>query len=103
MDAWGSLTILIKKQEAPKQRKAAIRKNLRQRKESFGNENGEDEFEFPELSNAEMAVLKDKIRKEYRKAHLKKRSYKCTNFSRYSINFLYSFSLIEDDLRPEKQ
>jgi hypothetical protein len=72
MDAWGSLTTLIKKQEAVKQRKATIRKQLRKRKESFINVNPEGKLEFPELSRADMANLKDKIRKEYRKAHFKK-------------------------------
>jgi hypothetical protein len=69
MDGWGSLTMLIKRQEAAKFRKAILRAELRSRKESHLQDvyNSKDEFDFPEISNVEMKKLKNEIRSKYRR------------------------------------
>ncbi|MFK8060235.1 MAG: hypothetical protein AB8B78_09110 [Polaribacter sp.] len=64
--AWGALTSLIKRQEAAKNRKAALKYELQKRRESFLSEKTDQNLEFPEISDTEMKVLKEKIRKKYR-------------------------------------
>ncbi|MEE9407483.1 MAG: hypothetical protein V3V28_05355 [Polaribacter sp.] len=70
MDGWGSLTMLIKRQEASKNRKAALRYELQKKKENYFN-NNTYELEFPKISNSEMKVLKQEIRKKYRNNKIK--------------------------------
>lgn len=69
MDGWGSLTMLIKRQEAAKFRKAILRNELKRRKESYLHDtyNGEDVFDFPKVSEAEMAKIKYEIRKKLKR------------------------------------
>lgn len=69
MDGWGSLTMLIKRQEAAKFRKAALRAELKHRKEGYIHDpyTIKDEFDFPEVSEFEMKKIKEEIRKKYRK------------------------------------
>lgn len=72
MDGWGSLTMLIKRQEADKFRKAELRARLKSQKESYlhGHEH-KDEFDFPEISPPEMKKLKERIRKDLKKQRIK--------------------------------
>tara|TARA_R110001632_G_scaffold152588_2_gene270276 strand:- start:10866 stop:11153 length:288 start_codon:yes stop_codon:yes gene_type:complete len=71
--AWGGLSILIKRQEAAKFRKAALRAELKNRKESYIHNvyDLKDEFDFPEISHSEMQLLKEKIRNDFRKKRRK--------------------------------
>ena len=71
MDGWGSLTMLIKRQEAAKNRKASLKYELQKRRESYFKGNPEQGLKFPEISTAEMNVLKKKIRKKYRADKIK--------------------------------
>lgn len=72
MDGWGSLTMLIKRQEAAKFRKAALRSELKKRKLGFLHEpfTAEDEFDFPEVSKYELDKIKADIRKKYRRERI---------------------------------
>jgi hypothetical protein len=87
--AWGTLTMLIKKQEATKHRKAEIRRNFKNRKNLFIETNNKGELDFPKISNAEMALLKRKIRKEYRKRNIKKGIINALIFTAVAFVFYY--------------
>ncbi|MFY0604060.1 MAG: hypothetical protein JXQ93_08925 [Flavobacteriaceae bacterium] len=82
MDGWGSLTMLIKRQEAAKFRKAALRTELKNRKESYLHDvyDSKDEFEFPEVSELEMKRIKKEIRRKYKRQR--------------NIHFLFSIMLL---------
>lgn len=69
MDGWGSLTMLIKRQEAAKFRKAALRAELKNRKESHIHDpyTAKDEFDFPEVSEFEMQKIKQDIKRKYKR------------------------------------
>mmetsp|Transcript_15281 Transcript_15281/g.45632 ORF Transcript_15281/g.45632 Transcript_15281/m.45632 type:complete len:102 (+) Transcript_15281:319-624(+) len=68
MDGWGALTMLVKRQNAAKYRKAALRHELQKRKESFLKDVYDDEkLDFPEISSYEMNVLKREIRAKLKK------------------------------------
>ena len=73
MDGWGSLTILIKRQNAAKYRKAELRYELQKKRESYVKDayDSSEELEFPEISSHEMNVLKreiqEKLKRERRK------------------------------------
>jgi transcription initiation factor IIF auxiliary subunit len=69
MDGWGSLTMLIKRQNASKYRKAELRYELQKRKESYVKDayDMDQTLEFPELSAHEMNVLKQEIRTKLKK------------------------------------
>ena len=71
MDGWGSLTMLIKRQEAAKNRKSALKYELQKRRESYFKGKPEQELEFPEISTTEMNILKEKIRKKYKADKIK--------------------------------
>ncbi len=72
MDGWGSLTMLIKRQEADKFRKAELRARLKSQKENYlHTREQKDEFDFPEISPQEMKILKEKIRKDLKKQRIK--------------------------------
>ncbi len=71
MDGWGSLTMLIKRQQAAKNRKSELRFQLQKRKESFLSSKNINEFEFPAISNSEMKTLKQQIRKDLKKERIK--------------------------------
>jgi len=72
MDGWGSLTMLIKRQNAEKYRKADLRYELQKRKESYiTDKESQDEFDFPQLSRSEMNEIKEDIRKKIRTDKLK--------------------------------
>lgn len=71
MDGWGALTMLIKKQEAAKNRKAVLKYELQKRREGLLKGSARKEMEFPEISNAEMAILKEEIRKKYKAERIK--------------------------------
>ena len=71
MDGWGSLTMLIKRQEAAKNRKTTLKYELQKRRESLLKGKPAQELEFPEISNAEMKILKEKIRKKYKADKIK--------------------------------
>ncbi|MDT7832181.1 hypothetical protein RQM59_07295 [Flavobacteriaceae bacterium S356] len=82
MDGWGSLTMLIKRQEAAKFRKAVLRADLKNRKESYLQDayTIKDEFNFPEVSELEMKKIKETIRRNYRRQR--------------KIQFLFSITLL---------
>jgi hypothetical protein len=71
MDGWGALTMLIKRQEAAKNRKSALKYELQKRRESYFKGKPEQGLEFPEISNTEMKILKEKIRKKYKADKIK--------------------------------
>ena len=63
--------MLIKRQEAAKNRKAKLKYDLQKRKESLLNENPHQKLEFPEISKEKMHVLKQEIRKKHKKIRIK--------------------------------
>ena len=71
MDGWGSLTMLIKRQNAAKNRKNELKYQLQKNKESYLKNKGKNDFDFPELSNSEMTILKQQIRKNLKKEKIK--------------------------------
>ncbi|WP_439129452.1 hypothetical protein [Polaribacter sp.] len=71
MDGWGALTMLIKRQEAAKNRKAVLKKALQEKKMSYLHVENKTEFGFPELSTVELKQLKNDIRKEIKKQRIK--------------------------------
>ena len=72
MDGWGSLTMLLKRQNANKYRKAQLRYDLQKKKEAFlSNQKSNSEFDFPELSTVEMEKLKKEIRSKIRREKIK--------------------------------
>jgi len=76
MDGWGALTMLIKRQQADKFRKAALRAKLKSQKESYiHSHESKDEFNFPELPRSEMEKLKSEIRRDFKKQRIKQNLY----------------------------
>lgn len=74
MDGWGSLTMLIKRQNSDKNRKAELKYQLQKRKESFVKDAYDkegDEFDFPEISKHQMELLKKEIRRDIRNQRLR--------------------------------
>lgn len=73
MDGWGSLTMLIKRQNANKYRKSELRYELQKKKESYLKDayNTRESFEFPEISLDEMIVLKEEIRAKLKRDKIK--------------------------------
>lgn len=70
--AYGALTVLVKRQQSEKFRKAQMRAKLKSRKESYLDAyDSKDEFDFPEISTIEMRKLKDQIRKDFRREKIK--------------------------------
>ncbi len=74
MDGWGALTMLIKRQNAAKYRKAELRYKLQKKKEGFVHDaydkDGE-EFEFPKFSKLQMDTFKKEVRTEIRQQQLR--------------------------------
>ncbi len=88
MEGWGSLTMLIKRQEADKFLKAQMRSKLKSQRELYLHTNeAEGEFDFPKISSIEMKRIKDQIRKDLRKEKIK-------NVLYYFVSFLIVFSVI---------
>ena len=71
MDGWGSLTILIKRQEAAKRRKATLKYDLQKRRESYIKKKATQKLEFPEISDSEMKTIKEGIRKKHKREWIK--------------------------------
>ncbi len=71
MDGWGSLTMLIKRQEAAKRRKSSLKYDLQKRRESFLKNKATQKLEFPEISDSEMKTIKDEIRKKHKREWIK--------------------------------
>ena len=73
MDGWGSLTMLIKRQNAAKYRKAELRHELQKKRESYVKDayNSSEEFEFPEISQHKMNVLKKEIQEKLKRERRK--------------------------------
>ena len=71
MDGWGSLTMLIKRQEAAKNRKAKLKFDLQKRKESYLKDNSGLELEFPNVTKDEMRTIKQDIRAKYKRKRIK--------------------------------
>lgn len=69
--AFGAATNLIKKQEAAKNRKASLKYELQKRRASFLKNKSNQELEFPEISKAEMKIIKEKIRQNYKVEKIK--------------------------------
>lgn len=70
MEGWGSLTVLIKKQEAAKNRKAKLKYELQKRKESLISKE-KNSLVFKEVSKADLKTIKAEIREKYRKERIK--------------------------------
>lgn len=64
--AFGAATNLIKKQDAAKNRKASLKYELQKRRARFLKNTSNQELEFPEISKAEMKIIKEKIRQNYK-------------------------------------
>lgn len=71
MDGWGSLTMLMKRQNAAKYRKAKKRHDHQKKKEQFVNDHSSDftQLEFPEISPQRLETLKLQIRKRAKRKH----------------------------------
>ena len=68
MDGWGSLTMLIKRQQTDRWRKTELRAQLRKRKEGFLHEKKlRNDLDFPEISVLEMQKIKQQIRQDFKK------------------------------------
>lgn len=90
--AWGALSILIKKQEANKFRKAELRSKLKSQREGYSNAHeSKDEFDFPKISSVEMKRLKSQIRKDFRKEKIKDVIYYGAIVITIVIGFYYIF------------
>lgn len=70
MDGWGSLTMLIKRQEAAKNRKATLKYELQKRKTSLLN-GKKNSLKFPEINADELEIIKSEIRKKYKREKIK--------------------------------
>lgn len=70
MDGWGSLTMLIKRQEAAKNRKSKLKYELQKRKESLISKN-RYKLDFTHVSNSDLKKIKTQIRKKYRIENIK--------------------------------
>lgn len=70
MDGWGSLTVLIKKQEAAKNRKAKLKYELQKRRESLISKNL-NKLVFNEVSDSDLLEIKAQIRRKYRREKVK--------------------------------
>ncbi|WP_026777729.1 hypothetical protein [Polaribacter sp. Hel_I_88] len=66
MDPWGSLTMLLKKQEVAKNRKAALKYELQKRREVLLKGGARKEMEFPEISKTDITILKEGIRRKHK-------------------------------------
>lgn len=65
MDGWGALSMLIKRQQADKRRKAEIRAIYIKKKISYINtKKVKNKFNFPELTPIELKNLKKEIKKK---------------------------------------
>jgi Ca2+-dependent lipid-binding protein len=95
MDGWGSLTMLIKRQEAAKNRNATLKYELQKRRESYFKGKNTQELEFPEISNADMKILKEKIRKKYKADKIKNVIINILLFVLVVAVFYYIFSIIK--------
>ena len=74
MDGWGALTMLIKRQNAAKYRKAELRHKLQKKKEGFVHDAYDkegNEFAFPEFTETQMNSFKKEVRTEIRRERLK--------------------------------
>jgi hypothetical protein len=92
MDGWGSLTMLIKRQEAAKNRKSTLKYELQKRRESLFKDNVRQKLEFPEISNADMKILKEEIRKKHRTEKTKSIIINIIIFTFVLFLFYYIFS-----------
>jgi hypothetical protein len=81
MDGMGALTILKKRQQAYKRRKAENRALYNKKKKSYiQSKTSNDEFNFPELTAVELKNIKKQIRKRIIKVRV-------TNFVLSSLLF----------------
>jgi hypothetical protein len=90
--AFGAITSLIKKQEAAKYRKATLKYELQKRRESLLKGKPAQALEFPEISTAEMKVLKEKIRKKYKTDKIKNAIISILLFTLVAAVFYYIIS-----------
>ncbi|MBL4605291.1 MAG: hypothetical protein JKY02_06445 [Flavobacteriaceae bacterium] len=96
MDGWGALAMLIKRQEADKFRKAQLRSKLKKQKEAYLHAyESKDEFDFPKISSVEMKILKDQIRKDFRKEKIKNSLYFITSIVLVSSLIIYLYMQME--------
>ena len=74
MDGWGSLTMLLKRQNADKYRKAQLRHELQKKRESFlSNQKVDSGLDLPELTRDQMERIKQEIRSNLRKQQINSR------------------------------
>lgn len=95
MEGWGSLTMLIKRQEAAKNRKTTLKFELQKRRESLFKDNVRQKLEFPEISNVDMKILKEEIRKKYRTEKTKNIIINIIIFTFVLFLFYYIFRTIK--------
>lgn len=74
MDGWGALTMLLKRQNADKYRKAQLRHELQKKRESFlSNQKVNSDVNFPEITRDQMEMIKQEIRSNLRKQRINSR------------------------------
>ena len=93
MDGWGSLTMLIRRQEAAKNRKAELKYELQKRKEGIINKKYNQSLEFPEISKLEMKILKKEIRKKHKRNRIKNALVNLLLYSIIICFFYYLFAI----------
>lgn len=87
--AWGALTILTRKQNNAKYRKAELRHELQKKKEQFLKDHPTDlktELEFPEVSKQQLELIKKEIRRKAKREFY-------LNIAAYIITFAALVSL----------
>ena len=90
--AFGAITSLIKKQEAAKYRKATWKYELQKRRENLLKGKPTQKLEFLEISNTEMKILKEKIRKKYKADKIKNAIISILLFTLVAAVFYYIIS-----------
>lgn len=93
MDGWGSLTMLIKRQEAEKNRKTKLKYELQKRREKLLS-NSEKKLKFPKVSDEEMGALKAKIRKKYKVTKIKSFVFNIVLLIAVLLLFFYLYTTI---------
>lgn len=90
--AWGALNSLIKKQNNDKYRKAHIRHELQKRKEKYLQNayGGLSGYNFPDLSDQEIEMIKGEIRASLKQDEIKNRINSLIIFILVSIAVLYA-------------
>ncbi|PQJ78108.1 hypothetical protein BTO18_02375 [Polaribacter porphyrae] len=70
MDSWGALTMLIKRQEAAKNRKKKLKFDLDKRKKNLQS-NSVNGLEFKKVSESELKEIKSQIKSKSKRDNIK--------------------------------